>query len=129
MKILGALHMPDITRRQMMKMTTLALSVSGLRARNASADNMVSHDAAMHPARATYEWIHLNHTLIAEAYNPPFYPSLDYVPEKAVGIAMDLNCDAMRYPAASYYAYFPTKSGYPVHPDLKGDPIHVGRFK
>ena len=115
--------MPDITRRQMMKMTTLALSVSGLRAGNASADNMVSHDAAMHPARATYEWIHLNHTLIAEAYNPPFYPSLDYVPEKAVGIAMDLNCDAMRYPAASYYAYFPTKSGYPVHPDLKGDPM------
>ena len=28
----------------------------------------------------------------------------------------------MRYPAASYFAYFPTKSGYPVHPELKGDP-------
>ena len=29
----------------------------------------------------------------------------------------------MRYPAASYFAYFPTKSGYPVHPELKGDPF------
>jgi hypothetical protein len=27
----------------------------------------------------------------------------------------------VRYPAASYYAYFPTKSGYPVRPELKTD--------
>ena len=62
-------------------------------------------------------------TLICEAYNPPFYPSFDYQAEKAVGIATALNADSMRYPAASYFAYFPTKSGYPVHPELKGDPF------
>jgi hypothetical protein len=82
----------------------------------------VSRDATS--ASATLpEWIRHNRTLIAEAYNPPFYPSLDYEPSKAVDIAVDLNCDSMRYPAASYYAYFPTRSGYPIHPDLKGDPM------
>ena len=72
---------------------------------------------------SVWDWIHNNRTLIAEAYNPPFYPALDYDPEKAVRIAKDLNADSMRYPAASYYAYFPSKSGYPVHPELKGDPM------
>jgi hypothetical protein len=70
---------------------------------------------------AAYDWIRSTRILIAEAYNPPFYPSLDYEPAKAVKIARELNADAMRYPAASYYAYFPTKSGYPVHPELKTD--------
>jgi hypothetical protein len=68
-----------------------------------------------------YEWIRSTRTLIAEAYNPPFYPSLDYEPGKAVEIAKALNADSLRYPAASYFAYFPTKSGYPVHPELKAD--------
>src|SRR2546430_7397740 len=54
---------------------------------------------------------------------PPFDPSLEYEPEKAVGIAQELNADSLRYPAASYYAYFPNKSGYPIHPQLKGDPM------
>jgi len=72
---------------------------------------------------AAYEWIRSTRTLIAEGYNPPFYPSLDYQPEKAVRIARELNADSLRYPAASYYAYFPAKSGYPVHPELQGDPM------
>ena len=38
-------------------------------------------------------------------------------------IAAELNAESMRYPAASYYAYIPTKSGYPVHPEVKGDPF------
>jgi len=79
--------------------------------------------AADSPSAEFADWLRFNKTLIAEAYNPPFYPSLDYEPEKAVSIAKDLNCDSMRYPAASYFAYFPTRSGYPVHPELKGDPM------
>ncbi len=75
------------------------------------------------PGSGAYDWIRNTRTLIAEAYNPPFYPSLDYDPAKAVRIARELNADSMRYPAASYFAYFPTKSGYPVHPELKGDPM------
>jgi hypothetical protein len=75
------------------------------------------------PAVDNYEWSRSTRILIAEAYNPPFYPSLDYDAEKTVRIARELNADSLRYPAASYFAYFPTKSGYPVHPELKGDPM------
>lgn len=74
-------------------------------------------------ATSAYDWIRNPRILIAEAYNPPFYPSFDYEPEEAVRIARELNADSMRYPAASYFAYFPTTSGYPVHPELKGDPM------
>ena len=49
--------------------------------------------AAQLPAAAgsSYEWIRRTRLLIAEAYNPPFYPSLDYKPEKAEQIAQELN--------------------------------------
>src|SRR5215467_244254 len=76
------------------------------------------------PDRApTDVWLKTCRALICEAYNPPFYPSFDYKADRAVKIATELNADSLRYPAASYYAYFPTKSGYPVHPELKGDPM------
>jgi hypothetical protein len=74
-------------------------------------------------AAATADWLKTCRAVICEAYNPPFYPSFDYKADRAVGIARALNADSMRYPAASYFAYFPTKSGYPVHPELKGDPL------
>ena len=72
---------------------------------------------------ASAAWIRTCRGLICEAYNPPFYPSFDFQPHKAVEIATQLNSDSLRYPAASYFAYFPTKSGYPIHPELKGDPM------
>lgn len=81
--------------------------------------------AAQPSAASTSDRIHFNQTLIAEAYNPPFYPSLDYDPSRAVKIAVELGCDSFRYPAASYLAYFPTTSGFPVHPELKGDPMRT----
>jgi hypothetical protein len=70
-----------------------------------------------------YRWIHSPRILIAEAYNPPFYPAFDYKPERAIEVAKELNADALRYPSASYYAYFPTKTKYQVHPELTGDPF------
>ena len=73
--------------------------------------------------RSLSEWAKLPRILIAEAYNPPFYPAFDYKPERAVEISRALNADSMRYPAASYYAYFPTTTRYPIHPELKGDPM------
>ncbi len=66
----------------------------------------------------SWEWIRSCRAIIAEAYNPPFYPSFDYRAEKAVQIAKSLGADSFRYPAASYYAYFPTATRYPVHPEL-----------
>jgi hypothetical protein len=114
--------MPKITRRSMLGMTAIAMSAPALKALQADG-NRLSSDGDEPVSRNECKWFHHNRTLIAEAYNPPFYPSLDYVPARAVEIALGLNCDSMRYPSASYYAYFPTKSGYPIHPDLKGDPM------
>jgi len=99
----------NLTRRQLLEQAGFLLVASQLQGAPASAA----------------EWIGSTRILIAEAYNPPFYPSLDYEPEKAVAIARELNADGFRFPAASYYAYFPTKSGYPVHPELKGDPMRA----
>lgn len=102
--------MTEVTRRQLLRQAGFVLAASGAASAQTSKDQ-------------TSDWIGGTRTLIAEAYNPPFYPSLDYEPEKAVRIARELNADGFRYPAASYYAYFPTTSGYPVHPELKGDPM------
>jgi hypothetical protein len=60
--------------------------------------------------KPSFEWIRSARLLIAEGYAPPFYPSLDYEPEKALAIARRLNCDSIRYPTYSYVAFFPTKA-------------------
>ena len=111
--------MLDVMRRTILKMTALALPASWISSMDALA---ATNDSPANTASLD-EWTRFNRTLIAEAYNPPFYPSLDYEPSRAVRIAQELNCDSMRYPAASYYAYFPTQSGYPTHPALQGDPM------
>ncbi len=99
-----------MTRRELLQAAGFGLAA-------ACVDSAAASDSA-------YDWVRGGtRILIAEAYNPPFYPSLDYEAEKAVRIARDLNADSLRYPAASYFAYFPTKSGYPVHPELNGDPM------
>jgi hypothetical protein len=106
--------MKFITRRELFQQTAFLTAAAQLGARQSK---------AAPSGMPTYEWIRNTRTLIAEAYNPPFYPAFDYVPEKAISIARELNADSLRYPALSYFAYFPTKSGYPVHPELKGDPM------
>jgi hypothetical protein len=71
-----------------------------------------------------FEWIRSVRLMIGEGYAPPFYPSLDYDPKKALALARRLNCDALRYPTYSYVAFFPTKTRLPHHPELGGrDPF------
>src|SRR5579871_4395997 len=106
--------MKNISRRELLQQSALLAAAAQFRSAPLKAA----------PASlSTYDWIRSTRILIAEAYNPPFYPALDYEAEKAVRIARELNADSLRYPSASYFAYFPTKSGYPVHPELKGDPM------
>jgi len=70
-----------------------------------------------------HEWIRSTRILLAEGYCAPFYPAYQYEAKKAVQIAQTIGADAIRFPAAGYYALFPTQSGFPVHPGLKGDPF------
>jgi hypothetical protein len=107
--------MSNLSRRELLQQAPLAAAAARLLTPNFA--------NAAPAAISAYEWIKSTRILICEAYNPPFYPALDYRPEKAVNIARELNADSLRYPAASYFAYFPTKSGYPIHPELKGDPF------
>jgi len=106
--------MKNITRREVLQQSAMLAAAARLG---------MGRSQAAPAGMSTYEWIRSTRILIAEAYNPPFYPALDYRTEKAVGIARELNADALRYPSASYFAYFPTRSGYPIHPELKGDPM------
>lgn len=99
-----------MTRRDLLKQAGFILAADAL-------------SGAANDTPGRYRWIHHTRTLIAEAYNPPFYPAFDYTPERAVEVATRLNADALRYPSASYYAYFPTKTKYPIHPELTGDPM------
>ncbi len=116
--------MTEFTRRELLERAGFLLAASSAGTAQTPAGSTQSPaGSAQTSAGPAWDWIPGTRTLIAEAYNPPFYPSLDYEPEKAVRIARELNADGFRFPAASYYAYFPTKSGYPVHPELKGDPM------
>jgi len=67
---------------------------------------------------ASFEWVSSVRLMIAEGYAPPFFPSLDYEPKKAVDIARELECNAFRFPSFSYVAYFPTKTKLPRHSEL-----------
>ncbi len=105
--------MSSSTRRQFLLQAGLISSVAG--------GTPASGDAA---TPSTAEWMKLPRILIAEGFTPPFYPAFEYEAEKALAIARSLNADALRFPAAAYYAYFPTKTKYPIHPELRGaDPL------
>lgn len=108
--------LPDFNRRDFLKATGLLMASSQLPSWGHAAPL-----AAGQPARN--EWIRRTRIVIAEGYNAPFYPALDYEAERAVSLVEDLHGDALRYPAAAFTAYFPTKSGFPIHPQLKGDPM------
>lgn len=114
--------MTDISRRDLVVGGGLLLAGS-----SATLSAFRSHDPHAKEFRlaftTTHDWVKCARVLIAEAYVPPFYPQLDYDPERAVRIAKDLNANAFRFPAASYFAYFPTRSNYPVHPQLREDPM------
>jgi hypothetical protein len=98
--------MIEISRRKLLQTTALMLG---------------SRAAGEVGAESAHDWIRHTRILLAEAYNFPFFPAYSYSPEKALAIAKAVNADSLRFPAASFFAYFPTKTKYPVHPDLGSD--------
>lgn len=111
--------MPDLNRRDMMKGSAALWVTSRVGRSNRSGLT----DAPALTKTPASVWARHVRTLIAEGYTPPFFPTFEYDPEKATAIATALSCDSLRYPVASYYAHFPSKSGYPIHPGMKGDPM------
>jgi hypothetical protein len=111
--------MADINRRDLMKSSAALWVTSQLGGFNNPA--LASTSALINTPASV--WARHIRAMIAEGYTPPFYPTFEYDPERAAAIASDLNCDSLRYPVASYYAYFPTESGYPIEPRMKGDPM------
>ncbi len=116
----GEAFMTEISRRDLILGGGLLLAGSRLLAANPLLTDPAR--TAVIPSQ-DHEWIRTARILLAEAYNPPFYPELEYDPEKAVHLAKALNANAFRYPTAAYYAYFPTRTSYPIHPKLTGDPM------
>jgi hypothetical protein len=108
--------MEKISRRELFERAGVGAVVTGL---GKSVGYSVAPAAsAASSLKPSFEWIRSVRLLIAEAYCPPFYPSLDYDAEKALAIARRLNCDSIRYPTFSYVSFFPTKTKLPHHPEL-----------
>jgi hypothetical protein len=113
-----------ITRREALQRAGLMTATSALGSSIFVHPLANISDTESDPHDLIHKWIRSARIVIAEGYNPPFYPSFDYEPEKALAIARQLNADSIRFPTASYFAYFPTKTKYPIHPELGGrDPL------
>jgi hypothetical protein len=113
-----------VSRRELLRRAgamAATTALGGFAPRKGVAKRVSEGAAATRPA---FDWIRSVRLMIGEGYAPPFYPSLDYEPEKALALARRLNCDALRYPTYSYVAFFPTKTKLPHHPELGGrDPL------
>jgi hypothetical protein len=106
-----------MNRRELLQRTGLGLAATTMAGRKVGGEPAAWDSPGGAPVSSP-EWIRTARIILAEGYNPPFYPSYEYDPEKALFITRQLNAEAMRYPAASYYAFFPTKTKYPIHPEL-----------
>ena len=112
--------MVDISRRDLI---VGGLSLAASRYGMAAGKPVPSSASPLESSLKNTKWIRTARIMVAKAYNPPFYPELDYDPEKAVSLAKALNANAFRYPALSYFAYYPTRTKFPTHPALMGDPM------
>ncbi len=115
--------MKKISRRQLLQRASAGAALATLGAKAPPAEARTQSEAAI-PTKAGFEWMRSVRLMIAEGYAPPFYPSLDYEPEKALEIARRINFNAIRYPTFSYLAFYPTQTKLPRHPELGGrDPF------
>lgn len=64
-----------------------------------------------------FDWLISDGVVLLEGYQPPMFPKLDYDPEHAAELAARIGAKIFRFPAMSYYAYYPTKH-YVLHPEL-----------
>jgi hypothetical protein len=109
--------MEKISRRQLLQLASAGAALVTL-GKNTNYNVALPPREVSSSLKPSFEWIRSVRLMIAEGYAPPFYPSLDYEPEKALELARHLNCDAIRFPTFSYVGYFPTQTKLPRHPEL-----------
>jgi hypothetical protein len=87
--------MEKISRRQLLQRASAGAAFATL-GTNASYSVALPPREVSSSLKPSFEWIRSVRLMIAEGYAPPFYPSLDYEPEKALEMARRVNCDAIR---------------------------------
>jgi hypothetical protein len=109
--------MEKISRRQLLQRASAGAALVTLGTNTGHSLALPPREGSS-PLKPSFEWIRSVRLMIAEGYAPPFYPSLDYDPEKALDLARRVKCNAIRFPTYSYVAYFPTQTKLPHHPEL-----------
>lgn len=65
------------------------------------------------------DWLRYMRAIYFEGFSPPIYPHLDeFDAERLVKIVLELGGDTVRFQPIGFWACYPTKSGYPIHPEL-----------
>ncbi len=66
------------------------------------------------------DWLRYMWAIYFEGFPPPpIYPHLDeFDAERLVKIVLELGGDTLRFQPIGFWACYPTKSGYPIHPEL-----------
>jgi hypothetical protein len=115
--------MSQITRRELLQQAGAGLLATELMHQTA-APGFASLPPRSSEDEQSSDWFKTIRLLLAEGYNPPFYPRCTYDANKALEIAKRVEADSLRFPAMASYVYFPTKTKLPVHPELAGrDPL------
>ena len=111
--------MSPITRRELLQQAGVGLVGSGFMHATATPE-FAAFSAAPIPIEETDGWFKSVRLLLAEGYNPPFYPRFNYEAARALEIAKRVEANSLRFPAMANYVHFPTKTKLPMHPELAG---------
>lgn len=113
-------------RRSFLKTTAVGVSllselqISGATSRSTAATPVPTVDLIPPPdAYSPPEWLRYMRAIYFEGFSPPIYPHLDeYDAERVVKLVLELGGDTLRFQPIGFWACYPTKSGYPIHPEL-----------
>ena len=99
--------------------------LAGLKGADAAGGNAVEISASTHDLIIPpdgYEppsWMRYMRAIYFEGFTPPLHPHLDeFDAERLVKVAQELGGDTLRFQPNGFWAYYPTKSRFPIHPEL-----------
>jgi Hypothetical glycosyl hydrolase 6/Beta-galactosidase trimerisation domain len=113
-------------RRAFLKTTVAGMGVvAGLKTADAAGENTVEITATTQElivppdGYQPPEWLRYARAVYFEGFTPPMHPRLDeFDAERLVKVVVELGADTLRFQPIGFWAYFPTRSKYPIHPQL-----------